>query len=237
MDTATWIALFAAIATFLVAVVALFGDAIKAKWLGPKLRLDLLSPLGNLTSVPPTKDEAERKPARYHHVRLTNQRRWSRATQARVYLLQVEEPGPDGTPQTRWAGDIPLRWRWQDVYPLERQVGPEAVCDLCSVVKGKRLSVETLILPAALEPHRVREIGTSVDMTLVLQARSAEGESPVTSFGIAWDGRWEDGDAEMATHLVVKQLSQQREPASADTSRPGTDEAGADQEQAKSWGL
>ncbi len=55
------IALFGAIATFLVAVVALFGDAIKAKWLGPKLRLDLLSPLGNLTSVPPTKDEAERK--------------------------------------------------------------------------------------------------------------------------------------------------------------------------------
>lgn len=200
-----WVRLGAAIATLLAVVVALFGDRLRAKLFAPKLRLELLSPHGQKTDVTITSGETSRlESARYYHVRLTNGVPWPKATQTLVYLMRVEEPGPDGILQVRWSGDVPLKWQWHEIHPLQRTVGPEAVCDLCSVVKGKWLELHTVIRPTALEPYRLKRVGTPVAMTVILQARSNEGNSPITPFAIAWDGNWDDGDAEMAQHLIIE---------------------------------
>ena len=78
----------------------------------------------------------------------------------------------------------------------------EAIGDLCSVVLDKWLTLHPIIVPnnlVELVLHR-----SAVDMTVRLQARSNDGDSPITSFRIAWDGRWTDGDSEMAQHLVIR---------------------------------
>lgn len=203
-----WVRLAAAVATLLAVIVALFGDWFRSKLFAPKLRLELVSPHGNKTHVTITSGGSSRTElARYYHIRLTNEVGWPKASQTQVYLMRVEEPGPDGVSQIRWSGDVPLKWQWHEIHPLQRTVGPEAVCDLFSVVKGKWLELQTIIYPTALEPYRLRRVGAPIDMTVVLQARSNEGNSPITSFRMTWDGQWEDGDVEMSQHLIVKPVA------------------------------
>jgi hypothetical protein len=203
-----WVRLAGTVATLLAVVVALFGDYLRATLFQPKLTLDLVSPIGNKTPVDiKSNDQVRKEMARYYHVRLSNHRKWPKATQAQVYLVGVEEPGPDGSPQLRWSGDVPLKWQWHEIHPVQRTVGPEAVCDLLSVVRGKWLSIETLIQPQALDSFRLRRVGNPVNMTVKLQARSTEGNSPITAFRISWDGQWDDGDAEMARHLIIDKIA------------------------------
>jgi len=54
-----------------------------------------------------------------------------------------------------------------------------------------------------LNPYVKWPADTRADFTLVLQARSNEGDSPERSFGIQWDGKWEDGDTKMRRDLVI----------------------------------
>lgn len=142
--------------------------------------------------------------ARYYRVKVTNRVPWPSASQVQVLLLRVEESGPDGEMQPIWSGDLPIQWMHQEIYPPARAIGPFAFCDLCSAVKHKWIQLHPIIVPNNF-PIKRRSATTLV---LSLQARGTEGESPVARFQIAWDGKWEDGDTEMARHLVVKDVTQ-----------------------------
>jgi hypothetical protein len=200
-----------ALGTIGAVIVALFGDRLRASMFPPKLELHLSSRTGGATQVALTAPDGTKRTelARYYHVRLTNAAHWPKATQTQVYLLHVEAPGPDGELQVRWSGDIPVKWRWAQVHPLQRTIGPQAECDLCSIVRNKWLQIHPLVDPSGLKPYLQWPVGTPADFTLVLQARSNEGDSPIQSFRIQWDGKWEDGDAEMMRHLIITESTQQ----------------------------
>lgn len=138
--------------------------------------------------------------ARYYHLKVSNTARWPKATNVQVFLTRVEEPGPDGVYRTTWTGDIPLQWRYQASYPAARTIGAAIDCDLCNVVKDKWIEIRPLIYPNNFVGRRKEP----TNMVLTVQARSHEGESEVSKFKIAWDGKWEDGDLEMANHLIVE---------------------------------
>ena len=194
-----------AVATVAAVLVALFGDWIKARLFRPNLSVSLVSSGGELTTavlLSPNGETREEK-ARFYHLRVRNLVRWPTATQVQVHLIRLEEPGPDGELKLKWAGDVPLRWKFQEIHPIARTVGPYADSDLCSVVKGKWLELHPLIVPNNL-PARRRE---KTDIVVSVQARSNEGESNIRRFRISWDGQWEDGESEMIHHLVVKEFN------------------------------
>ena len=118
-------------------------------------------------------------------------------------LLSLEAAGPDGALQLQWTGDIPLQWRFQQIYPLARTVGPDAVCDLCSVVRGKWLELQLLIVPNNLVV-RYRE---AVEIVVSVQARAHEGVSPIKRLRIRWDGGWSDDDDDMLNHAVIEEIA------------------------------
>lgn len=208
-----WVAVAAAFGTITTVVVALFGQAFRTKFFPPRLALQLLSPEGERTQVRLEWYEhgvsgvaqSRMEDARYYHLRVSNKRRWSPANNVQVFLVRVEEPGPDGDLQLKWIGDVPMRWRHQEVFPPVRPIGPAADCDLCCVVKGKWLELLPLIAPFNLEVKR-RERCVVV---LSLQARGNESDSSIVRVQISWDGGWEDGAQEMKHHLTVKLLSDQ----------------------------
>ena len=204
-----WVSLGAAVATLAAVLVALFGDWIKAKLFSPKLALSLRNATGEKTTVTlqwQTEQGLQQRieEARYYHVRVENQVRWPSANQTQVYLLRVEEPGPDGGLQVTWSGELPVQWTHQAIHPVSRTIGPGAYCDLCSVVKGKWIQLHPLIVPNNF-PLQKR---TATTLVVSLQAKSNEGESSIARFQIAWDGEWEDGDIEMTRHLVVKDVTE-----------------------------
>ncbi len=195
-----------AVGTIGAVIVALFGGWIRARLFSPRLTLSLVSPLGERMPVTLTSPDGQSRQgeARYYNIRVTNQARWPKATQVRLYLIRVEQPGPDGQLQLKWAGEIPLEWKNQKIFPLERTIGPGAIGDLCNVVRDKWLTLSPIIMPNNLAEFAVHR--SRVDITVSLQARSNEAESSITRFRIAWDGGWSDGDTEMQQHLVVSQV-------------------------------
>jgi len=204
-----WVNFGIAIATFAAVLVALFGDNIKARLFHSKLLISLRNSTGEKTKVhfnwTNEKGEQEQRTedARYYHMRVTNQARWPSSNQTQVFLQRVEQPGPDGALQIKWDGEVPMEWTHQSIYPLARTIGPDAYCDLCSVGEGKWIRLHPVIAPNSLEIiYRTKTV-----LVLSLQAKGNEGESPIARFKIAWDGIWEDGETEMARHLVVKDIT------------------------------
>ena len=204
-----YLRLAATVGTFLAVIVALFGDRIRASLFRPKLSLGLLTPLGEATpAFVPLNTGTVAGNARYHHVQLSNSSssQWPKATSAQVCLVRVEEFGPDGNPQVRWTGEVPLRWQWHEIQEARRDVGPPIIADLCCVMTERGFSLQTLITPTALGPFIIRPLGQPFDMIVTLRARATETTSPLLAIRISWDGQWADGDAEMAKHLVVATL-------------------------------
>lgn len=137
---------------------------------------------------------------RFFHVTASNSRRWSPAHDVQIFLTRLDEPGPDGTFHPTWVGDLPMRWRNQESGPLTRTIGHEYDSDICSVTKGQRLQIMSLILPFNLNPVRTG----ACRLALFLQARSTEADSPMYRLEISWDGLWEDGDTEIQKHLTIR---------------------------------
>lgn len=149
----TWITQVAiAVGTIAAVIVALFGGWLRARFAPPKLVLGLENELGVKTPVNLTAPDGSTREAlsRWYHVRVDNKRRWSPATQVQVFLLRIEEPDASGEYQITWLGEIPIRWRDQEIKPLVRTIGYAADCDLCSVVKDKWVELHPLIAPMAL---------------------------------------------------------------------------------------
>lgn len=196
------------IGTLMAVIVALFGEKLRAFLFKPRLVLEMVSPVGDPTPVTIKSDQGTRQEqSRYYHVRVRNQVQWPQTTDVQIFLLRIEEPGPDGLPQVKWSGEVPLAWQHAEIYEARRTVGPPAVADLCRVVRGKWLDVPTMIYPSSMDPYRIRIAGVIVNMTVVLQARGSQGESPITPFPITWTGQWADGDAEMARHFIIKDVT------------------------------
>lgn len=194
-----------AVATVGAVVVALFFDRMRARFFPPLLNLQIANAKGVKTIVRLTSpDGSERnEDGRYYHLRVANERRWSQASQVQVFLVRIEEPGPDEAFNVTWSGDVPIKWRLQEIFPPARDIGPAADCDLCSVVKNKWVQLHPLIQPFNLNTTK-RE---ACRFVVTLQARSTEADSPFIRIQIAWDGRWEDGDHEMQRHLTLRVLA------------------------------
>ncbi len=202
-----WISVAAAFGTVAAVIVALFGQAFRTKFFPPKLALTLVAPEGEkarvrLVWLEQGVSKERWEDARYYHLKVSNQRRWSPANNVQVFLMRLEEPGPDGDLQIKWTGDVPMRWRHQEVFPPARPIGPAADCDLCSVVKGKWLELLPLITPFNLDVKR----GDKCLVVLSLQARGNEADSSILRVQVSWDGKWDDGAQEMKQHLIVKVL-------------------------------
>lgn len=139
--------------------------------------------------------------ARFYHLQISNdRRRWSPAENVQVFLIRIEEPGFDGIFQLVWSGNVPMRWRHQEFYPLTRTIGPETDCDLCYVTEEKWFGLLPLFVPNDLQVRRQN----SCRIAASFQARSNQADSPIIRVEIAWDGLWEDGDTEIKRHMKMK---------------------------------
>lgn len=200
--------IISAIGTFLAVFVALFGEPLRKKLFPPRLRLILDEPAGLAVPIDVRAPDGcvRRTTARYYHVRVVNDRRWSPATACRVFISQIAENDASGRPVPKLTSAIALRWReWDTLGPEPRTVGAGAEVDLCSVVRGrgdneaKWVEFHPVVMPMAFEWRR----RSAFQLFVTLQASAVEADSPPLQLQVSWDGRWADGSNEMQHHLVV----------------------------------
>ena len=135
------------LATLLLAVLAIWGESIRAKLVGPKLTLKLFDPLGERI------DLSDGSEARYYHLNVTNTRRTAHANNVRVVLTKVLRSAADGSfPSESLTGPIQLKWQHGHSMPQYPTIGPAINCDLGCVVNGKGFRLSTLFVPNNLDP-------------------------------------------------------------------------------------
>lgn len=184
--------------TIVVAIVALWGHIIRARWFGPKLRLALKNPKGEVSMF------SDGVVSRYYHLRVWNERRASPAQNVRVVIKALYRPSADGTmSQTPLSGPLQLAWQFQGSNPQFQTIGAESTCDLGFLRRGEPFILSTLFRHISFDPA-VQQRQKAI---VVLVALSDEGESNELKLEIAWDGVWSEDSDEIVKHMVVKQLN------------------------------
>ncbi len=182
------------VGTFLVILVALFGEGIKYR-LGvrPRLKLEVDRKEGKPTTEGST-------PLRYYHLRVTNERPWVPAENVIVIVQRVESRGKDGYWRTVNDSVTQLQWqrRLNDTSRIVISF-QNRICDLLHVKQGRlRLSVGHV--DAAKIGGQLTDAG---DMRVYVAAEADNGRSPVTCLEVCWNGEFADGDKEMTENLKL----------------------------------
>ncbi len=186
-----------ALGTLLVAVAAIWGDPIRAWLVGPKLSLCLRDSRGERI------DLTGGRPARYYHLAVANSRRSAIAHNVRVVLVAVSRPAADGEIASEpLSGPVQLTWQHGHALPQFATIGPPANADLGFVVRADVFTLCPLFKPNNLDITLRGGDRMVVDALAV----SDETESPLLRLEIAWDGSWSEDAAQMARHLVIKEL-------------------------------
>lgn len=187
------------VGTWALAIIALWGDWLKARLFPPILSVELLNKHGADLIETQFADRSKAM-SRYYHLKVTNKRKLSPAVKVQVVISSISKPGPNGTPQIALQEPLPLRWRHQEFQPLLLTVGhEERHADVLFVNDRKQLILLPLFATNNLQ-------SVYVGKTELWIAARAEGENCASKpfvIHVAWDGEWNPGEAEMAKHLQI----------------------------------
>lgn len=186
------------VATLFLAVIAIWGAAIRARLVGPRLRLSLLNPKGERIDL--TGGIA----SRYYHLRVENTRRSAYAENVRVVITRIVRPAADGSiPKDTLSGSIQLTWQHGHSLPQYPTLGPPMNCDLGCLVKDNVFRLSLMFVPNNVSP----DVKPGETIRVEAIAISDQTESKPLALEIAWDGEWHEDSNELAKHLVVKEVN------------------------------
>lgn len=180
------------LATICAVCVAIFGDVIKQFFVGPRLRVKIPVPMGQVVLL---KNEDKRA---YYHLEVINPKKLQ-AKNVIVLLNRIEEEWQGGK-RVLWNGEVPLRWIYTEAYQkLWWDILDSHKCDLITIGEDG-LSIMTLFKPTDFK-------GTWRDacsLFLTVVAKSDETVSKPMVVHIIWDGRFQDNIEEMRDHLKIE---------------------------------
>ena len=184
------------VGTLLLAAVAIWGNLFRSWLSGPKLRVSLHDPTGELITL------KDGRRARYYHLRVTSHRNWAPAHNVRLLLTKIFQPAADGRLVDRsFSGPLQLTWQFPEFHPRFSFIGPDDICDLGSIIKGERFAITPYVVPNNFTGY----VGSNQRIQVEVVAVADNGQSQPIRLEIAWDGTWSDETEEMGRHLVVKE--------------------------------
>jgi hypothetical protein len=96
---------------------------------------------------------------------------------------------------------LPVRWENQDVTSVQREITRDTIADLCRVSNSGTLHLLALWSPNSLKS----DYRGVTDLLVTRQAQAKECSSDFLGIAIDWDGKWDNGAAEMGRHLVIRE--------------------------------
>jgi hypothetical protein len=171
---------------------------VRSRWPGPKLKVSLRYPSGELTTL------ADGTPARYYRLRVTNGRKWSPAHNVRVLLTNVFQAESNGLWVDR-SLNVPLQLTWQfpDIHERYPFIGHDGVSDLGRIVKGQQFCLTPYVIPNDFNYF----VGPHQTVRVKVMAVADNGKSEPALVEITWNGNWSDDAEEMHRHLVVAEVT------------------------------
>jgi hypothetical protein len=176
-----WAAL-TAIGTLAVAVVAIWGDWIRARLAGPQITLALRDARGDLT----TRNDGRKEI--YFHISVKNHRLWSPAEAVRVLVVGVAKRRPDGSYLAEpLIAPLQLTWAFPSFHELFPTIADSDTCDFGALdEQTKVFRLTTYITPNNFRGTVIG--GEAIRATLVASAHNARSKPLVVE--VSWDGVW-----------------------------------------------
>lgn len=189
-------AVFTAIGTVAVAIMAIWGNWVRARLAGPQITLALRDARGD---VNPRNDGTREI---YYHVVVRNRRRWSPAEAVRVLVVGLAKRRPDGSYFAEpLVVPLQLTWAFPTFHELFPTIADSDTCDFGAVDEHSgRFRLSTYITPNNFRGYIAA--GEAMRVTLVASAHNGNSEPLVLE--VSWDGRWAAELDEMQRHLVIK---------------------------------
>lgn len=190
IDINTIIDIIVMITTVAAVFVALFGDYWKSKIYGPRLKISLPEPKGQMNE---TIDGDIRN---YYHLKIENKGKLQ-AKNVIVLLLKVEEEWQGGK-RALWDGEVPLRWIYSEIYQrMWFDILDSHKCDLISISKD-----ELRIMTSFNSKGLTVMWKDPCNFYLTIVAKSDETISDPVMIHVVWDGKMADFD-KMKDHLSI----------------------------------
>jgi len=191
---------FTAIGTVAVAILAIWGDSVRAWVAGPRIEVSLRDARGDLNV------RADGKKTIYYHVSVRNRRTWSPAKAVRVLVEAVAKRRPDGTffPEPVIAS-LQLTWAFPGFHELFPTITTAIeTCDFGYVLEDSgRFELSTYVIPNNFGGYIAR--GEAMRVRLIASAHN--GHSKPLLLEVSWDGEWSTDLQEMQRHLVIKEVA------------------------------
>ncbi len=173
---------------------------LRSWWPGPKLKICLHNPLGELTTL------ADGTPVRYYRVKVTNGRKWSPAHNVRVLLTNILQPAADGSWVDRsLSAPWQLTWQFPEIHTRYPFIGPDKVSDLGRIAKGQRFCLTPYVISNDFRGF----VGPHQCIRVKVIAVADNGKSEPALIEVTWNGNWSDEAEEMSRHLVVEKITGQ----------------------------
>jgi len=193
-------AVFTAIGTVSVGVLAIWGDFFRYKLAGPQLELSLINPRGDLTS------RGNKKLAYFFHLKIRNRRIWSPAKDVRVLLERIARRRPDGSFFTEpLVYPLPFVWTPMELGDFQRTIADAETCDLGFLDQDTdRFRLATLIIPNNFRGYVLAN--DAIRVRIVASGQNVTSSKPLF-LEIAWDGIWTADRDDMKKHFVIKEIA------------------------------
>ena len=188
----------AALGNILVAIAAVWGDWLKARFAPPPLTLKLRE-----EGFPTPRQN--RTTAIYHHIRVENGvswwPKWSPAKAVRVVVVAISKRGPDQKfhPEPL-AYEYQLTWSPAEFHELFPTISDNDQCDL-GYLDQHATEFKLAVYVAPFNFPGVVAANEAIRVTVVAKAHNGQSKPLVVE--IAWDGVWSADPTQMKKHLVV----------------------------------
>jgi hypothetical protein len=199
MAMPAWISELGVSASIAVVIIAVWGESIRAHFFKPALNLRIAKDCGEkeLISLP----GAAFVEARYFRLIVTNAAAYPAAQDVEVLLTELDIRGPDGQPHSQFRGYLPLSWQHQELYSKTRTIGRSTA----AAVDLLLLYPNNLKLTPMISPFNLTATMAGVQhFWVTVVARGLNGESKPLRLQVDWDGKWEAGDTEIASHFKIQ---------------------------------
>lgn len=197
----------AALGTIAVAILAIWGDWVRARLVPPKLALKPHNIRGTVTKFTSPHPDLNDKRVIFYHLKVVNLRPWAPARNCRV-LLRAMFKRASNQEFVRLPMAVPAQFVWApaELTPPSIPLSREQILDFGILLEGSDHFVPKLYSYANDFQGRVHKdevIRYSLEIT-------ADGYSTpqYQEFEVAWDGIWSDNLDKMERSLIIREVTE-----------------------------
>ena len=187
-----------AFGTIFVAILAIWGDYIRARFAPGKLAIETCDEDGDMVGQPPNQ-------VYYRHLKVVNKRRW-RAENCRVLLREMSRRGPNGVFQPI-PMPVPLQFIWTppDTTPSLVTIHRDQMLDFGFIRQAQQLRWEPRLYwqPGNFAGFVGHNEAVKYSLQIVADAYVSE---KYQVFQVSFDGLWNPVAAQMKMHLTIDEV-------------------------------